>query len=50
MHTNRLLLPVQMVRNYKDGQYITFTIDRAVRLRICQVRGDNAVCPALFFD
>lgn len=46
----RLLAPVHMVRHYNRGRYVTFSIDRPVRIRICQVRGDNAVCPAIFFD
>ena len=50
LDSKRRLMPVQMVRNYHNGKYLTFTIDRPVRIRICQVRGDNAVCSALFFD
>lgn len=50
LDNRRILMPVQMVRAYRNGKYLTFTIDRPVRIRICQVRGDNAVCSALFFD
>lgn len=50
LDNKRILMPVQMVRDYYNGKYLTFTIDRPVRIRICQVRGDNAVCSALFFD
>lgn len=50
LDNRRILMPVQMVRNYRNGKYLTFTIDRPVRIRVCQVRGDNAVCSALFFD
>lgn len=50
LHTKELLMPVYMVRDYAEGKYVTFPIDRAVRIRINQVRGVNAVCSALFFD
>lgn len=50
LHTKELLMPVYMVRNYVNGTYVTFPVDRPVRIRINQVRGANAVCSALFFD
>src|SRR5690606_9799006 len=50
LDTKELLMPVYMVRDYKEGKYVTFPIDRSVRIRINQVRGVNAVCSALFFD
>lgn len=50
LDTKRLLTPVRMVRDYSGGRYVTFTVDRPVRIRVCQVRGDNAVCPGIFFD
>ncbi len=50
LNTKELLMPVYMVRDYANGKYITIPIDRAVRIRIDQVRGVNAVCSALFFD
>lgn len=50
LDTKALLMPVYMVRDYKEGKYVTFPIDRSVRIRINQVRGVNAVCSALFFD
>lgn len=50
LQTKRLLSPVHMVRNYENGRYVTFEADRPVRIRICQVRGTNAACSALFLD
>lgn len=50
LNTKRLLSPVHMVRDYENGRYVTFEADRPVRIRICQVRGTNAACSALFLD
>jgi hypothetical protein len=50
LETKNLLLPVYMVRDYVDGKYVTFELDRSVRIRINQVRGDNAVLSGMFFD
>ena len=48
--TRRLLSPVHMVRDYSGGRYVTFEVDRPVRVRICQVRGTNAAVSAIFLD
>ncbi len=50
LDNKELLMPVYIVRDYEEGKYITFTVDRPVRLRINHVRGANAVLNALFFD
>lgn len=50
LQNKRILSPVHMVRNYAMGRYVTFEVDRPVRIRICQVRGANAACSALFID
>ena len=50
LSTRRLLSPVHMVRDYSGGRYVTFEVDRPVRVRICQVRGTNAAVSALFLD
>lgn len=50
LETRRLLSPVHMVRDFHDGRYVTFEVDRPVRLRVCQVRGANAPVSALFLD
>ena len=46
----KLLAPVHMVRNYSGGKYITYELDRSVRIRINQVRGTNAALSGIFFD
>lgn len=48
--TKELLMPVYMVGDYGEGKYVSFPIDRPVRVRINQVRGANALCSGLFFD
>jgi hypothetical protein len=46
----RLLMPVQMVREYGEGKYVTFTFNQPVRLRINMVRGLNAALSGIFID
>ncbi|MDR1602317.1 MAG: hypothetical protein LBS42_07815 [Tannerella sp.] len=46
----KLLTPVYMIRKYENGKYVTLELDRPVRIRINQVRGDKAVLSGLFFD
>ena len=50
LETKKLIMPVYMVRDYQDGKYIVFNVDQPIRIRINQVRGDNAALSALFFD
>jgi hypothetical protein len=50
LQNKRILSPVHMVRNYGMGRYVTFEVNQSVRVRICQVRGANAACSALFLD
>lgn len=50
LESKQLLMPVEIVRNYQEGKYVVFSVDRPVRLRINQVRGTNAALCALFFD
>ena len=50
LQNKRILSPVHMVRNYEMGRYVTFEVNQPVRIRICQVRGANAACSALFLD
>jgi hypothetical protein len=50
MENKNLLMPVYMVRDYTGGKYVTFEFDRSVRIRINQVRGDNAALSGVFFD
>lgn len=44
------IAPVQMVRDYTNGKYLVYQCDKSVRLRIDQVRGDNATLSGIFFD
>lgn len=50
LQNKRILAPVHFVRNYGMGRYVTFEVNQPVRVRICQVRGVNAACSALFLD
>ncbi|MCQ2119313.1 MAG: hypothetical protein MJY84_05270 [Bacteroidales bacterium] len=50
LDSRRLLAPVHMVRDYSGGVYVTFEADRPVRIRVDQVRGQNASLSALFLD
>ncbi len=50
LETKELLMPVYRIDNYDGGKYVTFPVDRPVRIRINQVRGVNAVCSGIFFD
>jgi len=50
LETSEMLVPTQVVRNYEDGKYLIFQLDRSVRIRIDQIRGENAMMSALFFD
>lgn len=45
-----IIAPVEMVRNYEKGKYISFTINKSVRIRINHVRGKNAAVSGIFFD
>ncbi|MDR1747104.1 MAG: hypothetical protein LBR49_07530 [Tannerella sp.] len=50
LENKKLLMPVTIVRNYENGNYLTFNIDRPIRIRIDQVRGKNAALSGIFFD
>lgn len=50
LETKKLIMPVYMVRNYEGGKYIVFNVDQPIRIRLNQVRGDNAALSAMFFD
>jgi hypothetical protein len=39
-----------MIRHYEKGAYLSFTVNRFIRIRINQVRGENAAVSGLFFD
>jgi hypothetical protein len=50
LETLNIMAPVQMIRQYENGKYMSFVVDRSIRIRINQVRGENAAISGLFFD
>jgi hypothetical protein len=50
LQTLKLVAPVRLVEAFAEGTYLLYECDRGVRLRFDQMRGDNAVLNALFFD
>lgn len=50
LNNKALLMPVKLVKEYQNGKYIVFNVDRSIRIRINQVRGSNASLSALFID
>ncbi|SIQ01582.1 alpha-L-rhamnosidase [Mucilaginibacter lappiensis] len=49
LKTLNLSAPVQLVKNYKGGKYVIFNYSGSTRIRINQVRGENAAISGLFF-
>jgi len=49
LKTLNLLSPVQLIKNYQKGKYLIFTYSGNIRIRINQVRGENAAISGLFF-
>ena len=50
LKTLKRMSPVQTVQNFSKGKYLIYPCDRSIRLRINQIRGENAVLNGLFFD
>jgi alpha-L-rhamnosidase len=50
LQTLKIVAPVRLVEAFAEGTYLLYECDRGVRLRFDQMRGDNAVLNALFFD
>ena len=48
--TYKRLAPAQLLEAFEEGKYLIFRCRGSVRIRINQIRGDNAVLNALFFD
>jgi alpha-L-rhamnosidase len=48
--TYKRLAPSQLVQDFTEGKYLIYQCRGSVRIRINQIRGDNAVLNALFFD
>ncbi|TSJ43245.1 Bacterial alpha-L-rhamnosidase [Mucilaginibacter corticis] len=49
LKTKNLLAPVQLVKNYTGGKYVIFNYSGSIRIRINQVRGENAAVSGIFF-
>ena len=50
LDTLKIVSPVRVVGQFKQGKYLVYRCDRPVRIRVQHVRGDNAVLSGLFFD
>ena len=50
LNTFELLSPFRVVDDFKAGKFISYRIDRDVRLRLYHIRGDQAVLSALLFS
>jgi alpha-L-rhamnosidase len=50
LETLKLIAPVQLVKKYHQGKYITFSFNKSVRIRVNHIRGQNAAVSGLFFD
>ena len=50
LETLNIIAPVEMVRHYEQGKYVTFSFNKPVRIRINHVRGKNAAVSGIFFD
>jgi len=48
--TLKLLAPVQVINDHKNGAYLVYKYDQSVRFRIQQIRGANAALSGIFFD
>jgi alpha-L-rhamnosidase len=44
-----LLAPVQLIKNYKGGKYVVFNYSGSIRIRVDQIRDENAAVSGLFF-
>lgn len=50
LNTLNRLAPVEVIDNFAEGIYLTYPCMGSVRFRIDQIRGNNAVLNAIFFD
>lgn len=50
LETLNIIAPVEMIRHYEQGKYVSFTFNKSVRIRINHVRGKNAAVSGIFFD
>ncbi len=50
LFTRKLIAPTRIYAGFEGGVYAVYNCDRSVRLRVNQIRGDNAVLSGIFFD
>jgi alpha-L-rhamnosidase len=50
LKTLNRMAPFQTVQDFSRGKYLIYPCNRSVRFRIDQIRGENAVLNAIFFD
>lgn len=50
LETLNIIAPVQLVDHYEKGKYVSFGVNKSIRIRVNQVRGQNAAVSALFID
>lgn len=50
LETLKIISPVQMIKHYENGKYLSFITNRSIRIRINHVRGKNAAVSGVFFD
>ena len=48
--TMNIIAPVQLVGQYENGKYVSFSFNKSIRIRINQIRGQNAAVSGIFFD
>ena len=48
--TKNVVAPTQFLPEFTSGVYLSYTYNKSARIRVSNVRGDNAVLTALFFD
>ena len=48
--TLQRLAPAKMIRDFTGGKYLVYHVEKSVRFRVNQVRGDNATVSGIFFD
>jgi hypothetical protein len=50
LKTLNRIAPVKVVPEFTQGRYLIYSFSSSVRIRVDQVRGNNAVLNAMFFD
>jgi hypothetical protein len=50
LKTLNRIAPVKVVPEFTQGRYLIYSFSSSVRIRVDQLRGNNAVLSAIFFD